>query len=88
MSFRTWAFVYGYLHNQEGAGHGGQFYLAGGDGITAQVGQFPILAQNQIAAVQGHDGSTLDAVFAVQNPNSAIESLSFFGAVNRAAYFQ
>ena len=57
---------------QEGAGHRCQFYLAGKNGSAGQVGQFPVLAQNQVAAIDRHHGGTLVAILAVQHIDVAV----------------
>ena len=64
--------LYDELYYQEGAGHGGQFHLTSSDGITRQIGQFPVFTQNQIPAVQGHDCSTLEAILTIQHPDQTI----------------
>ena len=57
---------------QEGAGHRCQLYLAGRNRSAGQAGQFPVLAQNQVAAIEGHDSGTLVAVLAVQHIDGAV----------------
>lgn len=38
---------------------GGNFQLAGGNGLAGQGGQLVILTQNQVIAIQGHHGAAM-----------------------------
>ena len=49
-----------------------QLYLAGRNGSTGKFGKFPVLTQNQVAAIERHHGGTLFAVLAVQHIDGAV----------------
>lgn len=49
-----------------------QFDFTGGDGGAGQIGHLPVFAHDQIVTIQGHDGGTLEAVLAVQNPDHSV----------------
>lgn len=63
------------LHNQERTGHGCQLMLAGGDGCTGQIGQLPVLTQNQVAAVQDPDEAVIGNV---HGGGLGVVGISFF----------
>ena len=54
----------------------GDFQSTGGNGFAGQVGQFIVFAQNQVIAIQGHNGAA-HTVFACQGIN-----LCFLGQVH------
>ena len=60
--------------------------LTGGDGCAAEIGQFPVLAQNKIAAIQGHDGGALEAILAAQHPDEAVVGDVYGGSRNRFTF--
>ena len=71
-NLRVCSFFIQRLQHKESAGHGCQLDLTSLDGGAGQVGQLPVLAQDQVVAVQSHDGGALGTVLTGQDPDQTI----------------